>query len=153
MNDLTPAPRRSLWKAGSVLLAIYVAGVLTGIGGGLLFVKRQVREALQGQTSARAPIDFLLAEFEADLAKKASLTPDERAALHERMQALATRFKSSRLRLAGEMREAIRTEVDTVAARVAPARRELVRELFRRRLERLGVEPRPAITPRPTENL
>jgi len=149
-----PAPKPpGRGKAAALLAAVYVAGIVTGVGGGFLFVRKEVRAALTAAAEQPAPVDRLLGRMEAEISRDAGLTPLERAALQERMKVLAVRFKDSRARFARELRAAVQHEAETVAGRVDPARRERVREVIRHRLERWGLERRAPATPRPAENL
>jgi hypothetical protein len=140
-------------KAAALLAAVYVAGIVTGVGGGFLFVRYEVRGALTAAADQPAPVDRYLSRMEVEISRDAGLTPAERAALQERMKVLAVRFKDSRTQFVSELREAVQHEAETVAGRVDPTRRERVRDAIRHRLERWGLERRAPATPRPTESL
>lgn len=155
MNPETKPKPRGRGKAAALLLGVYFMGIVTGVGGGLFVIKQQVRRVLHGSPEAGAPLDFIFAKVEADIAGKAALSPEERAVLHERMLVLSREFKGARMRLATEMREAVQREIGTVSGRVEPTRRERVREIIRQRVERWGLERSgpAAATPAPATNL
>ncbi len=155
MNAETPSKPRGRGKAAALLAGVYLMGIVTGVGGGLFVMQRQVHRVLQNPPENNAPVDYLFAQFEADIARKAALAPEERTLLHERMQVLSREFKGARLRLATDLRAAVQREVSHVTGGVDPSRRERVREVLRQRLQRWGVEPRgPApATPEAVKNL
>lgn len=151
---MTPTPpkpvSRCVGKAVWLLLGVYIIGIFTGIGGGMLVIQHKARQVFRGSGEARGAIDFVFAKVESDLARDARLTPDERAVLHERMGALAREFKQSRLRLAGELRASIVREMDTVEERVDASRREALHGSIRKHIDRWGLGLGDA-TPGPTK--
>lgn len=139
-SDPAQPKRRATWKAALLLLAIYAIGILTGISGGLLVIRHELRQVFRSPGEAGAPIDRILQRFASEISRQANLTPEESVTVHDQMKSLSGRFKEARVHLADEVRNAVQSESQTMLRGIDPARREKVRELINRRASRWGLE-------------
>lgn len=106
MNTTDPPakPTSGTWKALLVLALVFLLGAATGIGGGLLFLRAQIRKAATAPLNNQGPFDKLSARIESQLVKNLQLDPPERSAVHEELAVTSRRAKELRLRLADDIR-------------------------------------------------
>jgi hypothetical protein len=141
--------RRVSWRALLLLAVVFVLGFGIGAGGVLVIGRHMLRKALTASASENGPIDRLLDGTERSLARRLSLTPEERAAVHEELTTTGREFKRDRASFVGSLRRMTADTIARIAKRLSPDKGARLRKLAREHFEPLGLLPEssPATTP------
>lgn len=139
MNDSSPSPKNSRWKAVLLLGLVFVLGAACGIGGGLLVLRRVVHRAIADPQSEHTPVDLVIAAFERDIASELDLDDAQRHQLHESLQVTAKDFKGLRIEIWQKARAKARESLERIASQLPPEKAAKLREHATSRLKPWGL--------------
>jgi len=140
-TDTPPKPAGGVWKALLILILVFILGAATGIGGGLLILRAQIRKAATATVSQQGPLDKLAARVEAHLGDRLHLSATERSALHEELGVTTRRAKELRLRLADDIRALAGDTIRRIGARLPAEKQAALRKEMDERLTPWGLKP------------
>jgi hypothetical protein len=139
MNDSSPSPKRSRWKAVALLGLVFVLGAACGIGGGLLVLRRLVQHAIAEPQSNRTPVDLVIAALEREMLSELDLDDAQRHQLHQSLQITAQDFKGLRVEVWQKAREKTRESLERIASQLPPEKAVKLRERASSRLKPWGL--------------
>jgi hypothetical protein len=139
MNDSSPSPKRSRWKAVALLGLVFVLGAACGIGGGLLVLRRLVQHAIAEPQSNRTPVDLVIAALEREMLFELDLDDAQRHQLHQSLQITAQDFKGLRVEVWQKAREKTRESLERIASQLPPEKAVKLRERASSRLKPWGL--------------
>jgi hypothetical protein len=139
MNESSPSPKRSRWKAVALLGLVFVLGAACGIGGGLLVLRRLVQNAISEPQGNRTPVDLVIAALEREILSELDLDAAQRKQLHESLQITVQDFKGLRVEVWQKAREKTRESLDRIASQLPPEKAAKLRERAANRLKPWGL--------------
>ena len=142
MTDTPAKPTSGTWKALLVLALVFLLGAATGIGGGLLFLRAQIRKAATAPVNNQGPFDKLSARIESQLGKNLQLDPQERNAVHEELALTTRRAKELRLHLAGDIRALAGDTIARIGSHLSAEKQTKLRQDADAWLAPWGLQPR-----------
>lgn len=136
-----PSPRRSTrGRAVALLVAVFVLGAVSGLGGGALWLRRQIRTAIAAPAETEGAVERLMARLESNLASELSLTAEQRAAVREEFQTTEREFRQLRMQFATDGQRLARDAVTAIERRLPPDKHQALRDSARKRLEVWGIQ-------------
>lgn len=147
MPDAPAKPSRGVWKAVLLLLVVFVLGAASGIGGGLLFLRSQIRRAATAPVTNRGPLDTLADRMESRLTGRLQLSESERSAVREELAASVRQAKEIRLRIANDIRALAGDTVARIAKHLSAEKQVKLWKEAESRLEPWGLNVKPSGTP------
>ncbi|MBK8037949.1 MAG: hypothetical protein IPK22_12600 [Verrucomicrobiaceae bacterium] len=139
MNESSPSPKRSRWKAVLLLGLVFVLGAACGIGGGLFVLRRVVHRAITDPQSDRTPVDLVIAALERDVSSELDLDDAQRHQLHQSLQITVKDFKGLRIEVWQKAREKARESLERIASQLPPEKAARLREHATSRLKPWGL--------------
>ena len=131
---------KSRLLAISLLLGVFVLGMLTGMGAGILALRARVRATLAAPLTAKGPMDRFMGQLRQRLTDELKLTPEEQAALQEELARAARDMKSSRATFIGDIQRIARELESRVSQKIAPEKRQPIHDKLQSQLHFWGVD-------------
>jgi uncharacterized protein YneF (UPF0154 family) len=125
----------SRWKAICLISLVFVLGVVVGIGGGALVVRRTLQKQLAAGNVATPLIDHL----ERELTAKLGLTPSEQDAVRTELDVTRREIRDHRLHMLENLRTTSETTLARIKARLPEEKQATLEELARNRLGPWGL--------------
>ena len=141
-TDAPAKPASGTWKAVLLLVVVFFLGAATSIGGGLLFLRSQIRKAATAPSNNQGPLDRLSARIESHLGDHLKLSPSERGTLHEELAVTTRRAKELRLRLADDIRALADETITRIGSHLPADKQAKLRQEVDERLAPWGLQPK-----------
>lgn len=142
--DINPPRRRSgTAKAILLLLAVFLLGSVTGVGGTMIVMFKRLQENVRHPEFAAGPANRFINRIGKDLSEDLKLGPDEAKAVREELETSRTELREIRVKLARDVRGVAGETVERISRRLPPEKREALRERVRERLRPWGLESNP----------
>lgn len=133
--------RKGSKKAIALLVAVFLLGAITGIGGSVILSVHRLKENMRHPGLSQGPANRMIDRIGKDLEKQLDLTSEESAAVREELAASREQLREIRVRLLQDLRGVAGGTVDRIATRLPEAKRKPLRELTKERLEPWGLQP------------
>ena len=140
MDTASPSSGNRL-RAFLLIVLVFVLGAASGIGGGLLVLQRLMQRSFAGDFVKNGPGEILAATLENQIASEVDMTPAERAAAKQEVEASLVKFKELRMRMRGDVRDIVKDTLLRVESRLPPEKRDKLRERVTARLQPWGLMP------------
>lgn len=127
-------------RALALLMAVFVLGAASGIGGGLLVLRGIVQKVVTGRAAnSTTPVDWVIGTLEREIGGEIELTSSERAAVHEELLTSAAAFRRIRAGMMIEARREVRATLSRIERHLPPEKQKLLQERAGRRLRPWGL--------------
>ena len=136
-------PRKGSKKAIVLLVALFLLGVIVGIGGTVSVMIHRLQNNLSHPELAEGPANRVLNRIGADLDKHLDLTPEESTAVREELEMSRNELRVIRINLSQDLRTVAAAAVERISDRLPEAKRTLLRERASERLKPWGLQPQP----------
>lgn len=144
MSTTAPIPsstqRSTRGRAIALLGVVFVLGMASGLGGGALWLRRQIRTTIAAPAEAEGAVGRLMARLESNLASELSLTAEQRTAVREEFQTAERQFRQLRTQFATDGEQLAQDTVAAIERRLPPDKHQALRDRVRERLEVWGIQ-------------
>lgn len=127
------------WKALLAALFLFVAGIGVGVLGTIGFGLRQVRAVFR-EPAAAGRFERATGRLEKRLTAELALDDAQSAMVHRELARTAEELRSLRADTVQRTRRTVAGTILRIGAELPPEKRAQLRQLARKRLERLGME-------------
>ncbi len=138
MNSLTPSespPPARRWKAIGLLVIVFLLGIILGVGGGALVVRR----TLQQKIATGALGNTLLDHLQKELITHLKLTPAEQAAIAPEFEITRHQIQIHRLEMLKNLRETSEDTLERIKSKLPLEKQILLEQAARKRLAPWGL--------------
>lgn len=127
------------WKALLAALFIFAAGIAVGVFGTVGFGLRQIRTSFR-EPAAAGRLERATPRLEKRLTDELALDDAQTAIVHRELTRAAQDLRAIRVETVRRTRRTVADTVLRIGAELPPEKRAQLRQLARKRLERLGLE-------------
>lgn len=135
--------RKGSKKAIALLVAVFLLGAITGIGGSVMVTVHRLKENMRHPELSQGPANRMIDRIGKDFEKQLDLTSDESAGVRKELAASREQLREIRVRLLQDLRRVAGETIDRIGDRLPEAKRDPMRELANERLEPWGMKPEP----------
>lgn len=132
---LETAPRTGRWKALCLLALVFVLGIVIGVGGGALVVRRTLQQKIASGTVGTPLLDHL----EKELVSHLELTPTEQAAIAPEFEITRHQIQIHRLEMLKNLRETSEDTLERIKSKLPLEKQILLEQAARKRLAPWGL--------------
>ena len=118
-----------------MLVIVFVLGIVIGVGGAALVVRRTLQEKIASGTVGNNVLDHL----EKELSSRLKLTPAEQAAVAPEFEITRHQIQSHRLEMLKVMRETSEDTLQRIKSKLPPEKQILLDDAARKRLAPWGL--------------
>lgn len=135
-----PSGGSSRLRALALLMAVFVLGAASGIGGGLLVLRGVAQRVVTGRFAhSSAPVDWVISTLEREIGSELDLTDSERAAIHEELRASSIAFRRIRAGMMLQSRQEVRATLSRIEKHLPPEKQKQLQDRAGRRLRPWGL--------------
>ncbi len=132
---MNPNPPASRWKAISLIVLVFFLGLIVGIGGGALVVRRTLQKQLTSGNGGTPLIDHL----EREMTAKLKLTPSEQAAVKTELDVTRHAVSEHRRQMLENLRATCEDTLARLKAILPPEKQTQLEEQARKRFAPWGL--------------
>lgn len=139
-SSTEPSHRRIPWiRTLLTLLLVFLFGVLSGLGGGALFMKHRIQQAFRDPQQMNGPGERIIAHLGDHLKRELDLTDAQHQAVARELEATRQDLLGIRQEAVGNVRQAIKDTQQRLQACLPRDKHESFRRMLRDKLEPWGM--------------
>jgi hypothetical protein len=128
-------PSSKRWKAIGLLVLVFVLGIVMGVGGSAMVVRRTLQQKIASGTVG----DNLVDHLEKELARRLKLTPAEQAAVAPEFEITRQQIQAHRKEMLKSMRDTSEDTLARVKSKLPPEKQILLEDAVRKQLAPWGL--------------
>jgi hypothetical protein len=148
MNEPIMPSKPPRWRAFLLLALVFGLGLVFGVGGSVLTLRRIAQRSLSGDGVAATRVDHMLKKIEKDISRELKLTDAEQQRLHDELVQASKDYKLVRADFLKQIKNIAAQAIERTAHQLPAEKSSALRTHVNKRLSRWGVpEASPGTTP------